>query len=106
MHIIQLSLTMFPHKIMFYFLVKHVLFPARTFSFIINDVFENRNDNIRSETTELTKRKSAEVFNIRPRPSQAMNLISMKETVANVINNILIWTIFLLTARICLKLIY
>ena len=42
---------------MFYFLLK-------TFGFIISDVFEKRNENIRLETAKLTKNKSAEVFNI------------------------------------------
>ena len=65
MNKIQLFLAMFAHKArfsiffgsMFYFLLK-------TFSFIINDVFEKSNENICSETAKLTKRKSAEVFNI------------------------------------------
>ena len=42
---------------MFYFLLK-------AFSFIVNDIFEKSNENVRSETAKLTKRKSAGVFNI------------------------------------------
>ena len=63
--IIQLSLAIFPHKTISYFLVQHVLFSAKNIFFIIDDVFEKSNEWIVSfETAKLTKRKLAEVFNI------------------------------------------
>ena len=69
MHITQLFLTIFStftQKTIFYFLVLYVYFLLKTFAFIITyyDAFEKSNDYFRSATAKLTKRKSAEVFNI------------------------------------------
>ena len=73
MHIIQLFLTIFStftQKTIFYFLVHHVLFPAKNvcFYYYVYDVFEKSNEYFRSATAKLTKRISAEAFNIQPPP--------------------------------------
>ena len=63
---IQLSFTIFPHKTIFYFLVHHVLFPAKNFFFIVDDVFEKSNERIFSfGNCKVNEKKiSVEVFNI------------------------------------------
>ena len=55
----------------FYFLVQHVLFPAENVSFyyyVMPYLKRVTNEYFRSAIVKLTKRKSAELFNIQPRP--------------------------------------